>query len=102
MVKVVRQADGIKIFGLRKTHEIEAIDSEAHAIMLGIAEVYGFAPKIIGLMILARYSHGKFALVAEHDELYFCPDDEDNPTPEKLALLAEYGWRWDDGWSCFT
>jgi hypothetical protein len=103
MAKVTRIENGVKLSNL-PVNDFDLYDSEAHAVMLGIAEAYGFAPKVVGLMILARSTHGKYALVAEHDELYFCVEEEGDPPDEKIAMLDEYGWHWDEdmGWSCFT
>ncbi len=97
MIKVERLDNGIKISGL-PTMDTEIYDSEAHQLMLGIAQAYNFAPKILGLLWLARKSHGKFCLVAERDELWFNHDgsDAERPTDEEIAMMDQYGWRWEN------
>ena len=104
MSKVEKMENGIKIENL-PVGTFTLYDSEAHALMLGIAEVYGFAPKVMGLMILARGTHSKWALVAEHDRLWFHVEEGDeDPPAEKQAMLEEYDWFWEEdmGWSCNT
>jgi len=107
MAKVTRIENGINLsdlpvysFDLYNRHF-----SEAESILHGIAEVYGFAPKVRGLLILAFKKHDKFCLRAEHDQLYFGAEGASEPSQIEKALMDQYDWFWDDDvecWSCFT
>jgi hypothetical protein len=107
MIKVKKLDNGVMIEGLiTASPSVSCYDAEAKQLLMGLAEAYGFAPQIQGLMLLAFKPHDKMSpFLAEHDELTFGGGDEQEPSDEEQAMMDQYGWFWseyDECWKCFT
>ena len=59
-----------------------------------------------GVNILAKYVDGdEHCICAEHDVLYFGPNNKNVVSEEDLVILEDSGWRFDDdvdAWRCFV